>query len=194
MNQQAHVTAVAELDAFRASLIVYLDKAGRVLDDVRQEVVGTRLWLQSDRQVHWKHEIRKRTKLLDQAEQELFTARLSDHPAAVQDRRRAVDRARRAVTEAEQRLTGVKTWLRQYETHVDARLKAVTRLRQILTHDMKKAVAFLDQAGDILAEYAELTAGPPGPTPGQDNPTPASSSPPVTGPNPAKPEAEGGSR
>jgi hypothetical protein len=94
MNRQAHVTAVAELDAFRASLIVYLDKAGRVLDDVQQEVVGTRLWLQSDRQVHWKHEIRKRTKLLNQAEQELFTARLSGHPAAVQDRRRTVERAR----------------------------------------------------------------------------------------------------
>ena len=192
MNRQAHVTAVAELDAFRASLIVYLDKAGRVLDDVQQEVVGTRLWLQSDRQVHWKHEIRKRTKLLNQAEQELFTARLSGHPAAVQDRRRTLDRARRAVTEAEQRLTGVKSWLRQYETHVDARLKAVTRLRQTLTHDMKKAVAFLDQAGDILAEYAELTVGLAGPTSAPDNPTPTASPRPVTSPNPPRPE--GGSR
>jgi hypothetical protein len=192
MNRQAHVNAVAELDAFRASLIVYLDKAGRVLDDVQQEVVGTRLWLQSDRQVHWKHEIRKRTKLLNQAEQELFTARLSGHPAAVQDRRRTVERARRAVTEAEQRLTGVKSWLRQYESHVDARLKAVTRLRQTLTHDMQKAVAFLDQAGDILADYAELSVGSPGPTPAPDNPTPTVSPRPVTGPNPSTPE--GGSR
>jgi hypothetical protein len=89
-------------------------------------------------------------------------------------------------------LSGVKSWLRQYETHVDARLKAVTRLRQTLTHDMKKAVAFLDQAGDILAEYAELTVGPPGPTPAPDNPTPTVSPRPVTSPNPPKPE--GGSR
>jgi len=177
MNQQAHVTAVPELDAFRASLLVYLNKAGRVLDDVRQEVVGTRLWLQSDRQLHWKHEIHKRAKLLAQAEQELFSARLSGHPAAIQDRRRTVDRARRAVNEAEQRLTGVKTWLRQYESQVEARLKAVTRLRQILTHDMAKAVAYLERSGDILTEYAELAPGPPNPAPGQGDPT---STPPVS--------------
>jgi len=188
MKEQAHVTAVGELDAFRASLIVYLEKAGRVLDDVRQEVVATRLWLQSDRQVHWKHEIRKRTKLLAQAEQELFSARLSGHSAAVQDRRRSVERAQRALSAAEERLAGVKTWLRQYETQVEARLKAVTRLRQILTHDMNKAVAYLDHAGDILTEYAELAAGPQVSAPSVDEPPVSSPNRSASLPHPVKPE------
>jgi hypothetical protein len=158
-----------------------------VLDDVRQEVVATRLWLQSDRQVHWKHEIRKRTKLLAQAEQELFSARLSGHAAAVQDRRRSVARAQRAVAEAEERLAGVKAWLRQYETQVEARLKAVTRLRQILTHDMNKAVAYLDHTGDILAEYAELAAGPQGPAPSTGDTPPSTPNQSDASPDPAKP-------
>ena len=47
MPRQAHVASIEALDDFRAKLVVYLAKAGRVLDDVRQEVVGMRIWLQT---------------------------------------------------------------------------------------------------------------------------------------------------
>jgi hypothetical protein len=159
MSGQAHVASISALDDFRAKLIVYLSKAGRVLDDVRQEVVGTRIWLQTDRQLHWKHELKRRNQVLAQAQQELLSARLSGHPSVVQDRRMAVQRARAAVDAAEQRFTRVKTWLRRYDTQVESKLKAVTQLRQILTQDMKKAIAVLDGSGRILAEYADLAPG-----------------------------------
>ena len=62
MATEAHVSSIAALDDFRAALVVYLERAGRVLYDVRGEVVSTRDWLQTDRQPHWKQLIHRRGK------------------------------------------------------------------------------------------------------------------------------------
>jgi len=161
MPQTARVTSIEAIDAFKASLIVYLEKAGCILDDVSDDVIRTRIWLQSDRQVHWKNQTRQRTRELAQAEQELLTARLSGMPEAVKSRQMTVNKARLALGEAEERLARVKQWLRQFETQVESRAKLVTQLRHALAHDMVKAVAFLDGAATSLAAYAEMA--PPAP-------------------------------
>jgi hypothetical protein len=161
MPQTARVTSIEAIDAFKASLIVYLEKAGCVLDDVSDDVVRTRIWLQSDRQLHWKNQTRERTRELAQAEQELLTARLSGMSEAIKSRQMAVRKARLALRDAEERLARVKQWLRQFETQVDSRVKVVTQLRHSLAHDMRKAVAFLEGAATSLAAYAEMA--PPAP-------------------------------
>jgi DNA repair exonuclease SbcCD ATPase subunit len=161
MPQSAKVTSIEAIDAFKASLIVYLEKAGCVLEDVSDDVVRTRTWLQTDRQLHWKNQARQRTRELAQAEQELLTARLSGMPEAIKTRQMAVNKARRALHEAEERLTRVKRWMRQFETQVESRAKGVTQLRHSLAHDMRKAVAFLEGAAATLAAYADMA--PPAP-------------------------------
>ena len=161
MPQTAKVTSIDAIDAFKASLIVYLEKAGCVLDDVSDEVVRTRIWLQTDRQLHWKNQTRQRTQELAQAEQELLTARLSGMPEAIKARQMTVNKARLALREAEERLARVKQWMRQFETQVESRAKVVTQLRHSLAHDMRKAVAFLEGAAATLAAYADMA--PPAP-------------------------------
>ena len=161
MPQAAKVTSIEAIDAFKASLIVYLEKAGCVLDDVSDDVVRTRIWLQTDRQLHWKNQAHQRTRELAQAEQELLTARLSGLEEAIKARRMAVNKARFALREAEERLARVKQWMRQYETQVESRAKIVTQLRHSLGHDMRKAVAFLEGAAATLAAYADMA--PPSP-------------------------------
>jgi hypothetical protein len=165
MPQTAKVTSIEAIDAFKASLIVYLEKAGSVLDDVSDDVVRTRIWLQSDRQLHWKHQTRQRTRELAQAEQELMTARLSGMPEAIKARQMTVNKARFALREAEEGLARVKQWLHQFETQVETRAKVVAQLRHLLAHDMGKAVAFLDGAAASLAAYANTA--PPAPTTAQ---------------------------
>jgi len=157
MAQSAKVTSIDALDTFKANLIVYLEKAGRILDGVCDDVVRTRIWLQTDRQLHWKNLIHQRTRALAQAEQELLTARLSGLPEAIKIRRLAVNKAKLAVEEAENGLTRVKQWVRQYETQVESHAKVVSKLRQTLALDMGKAVAFLDRAATTLADYAGMS-------------------------------------
>jgi hypothetical protein len=161
MPQSAKVTSIEAIDAFKASLIVYLEKAGCVLDEVSDDVVRTRIWLQTDRQLHWKNQARQRTRDLAQAEQELLTARLSGMPEAVKARQMAVNKARLALREAEEGLARVKRWMRQFESQVESRAKVVTQLRHSLAHDMRKAVAFLEGAAATLAAYADMA--PPAP-------------------------------
>jgi hypothetical protein len=161
MPQTAKVTSIEAIDAFKASLIVYLEEAGCVLDDVSDDVVRTRIWLQSDRQLHWRNQTRQRTRELAQAEQELLTARLSGLPEAIKARQMTVNKARLALREAEERLALVKQWMQQFETQVESRAKVVTQLRHSLAHDMRKAVAFLEGAASTLAAYADMA--PPAP-------------------------------
>jgi len=158
MPQPAQVTSVEALEAFKSSLIVYLEKGGRLLDEVSEDVVRTRIWLETDRQLYWKKLVHQRTKEMAQAEQELLTARLSDMPEAIKARRLAVNKAKLALHRAEDGLARVKQWLRRYETEVESRTKVVVQLRQLLGYDMSKAVAFLEGAVSTLAAYAEMSA------------------------------------
>ena len=156
MPQTAKVSSIEAIDAFKASLIVYLEKAGCVLDDISDDVIRTRIWVQSDRQLHWKNQTHQRTRELAQAEQELLTARLSGMPEAIKARQMTVNKARLALREAEERLARVKRWMQQFETQVESRAKVVTQLRHSLAYDMRKAVAFLEGAAATLAAYTDM--------------------------------------
>lgn len=163
MPQPAKVTSIEALDAFKASLIVYLEKARRILDGVSEDVVRTRIWLETDRQLHWKNRVRQRTRELAQAEQELLTARLSEMPEAIKARQMSVNKAKLNLRDAEDGLARTKQWIRQYETQVQSHARVVTQLRHSLAHDMGKAVVFLEEAATTLAAYAEMS--PPAPSP-----------------------------
>jgi len=156
MPDRAKVTSLEALEAYRASLIVYLAKASRALDEVSDEVVRTRLWVQTDRREHWEHEVRQRTKVFEEKQQELFRARMSTLQQATQAEQAAALKARRALEEAESRLTAVKRWSRQYESRVEPLAKEVDRLRDFLTAHMGKAVLYLSEAIRTLSAYAEL--------------------------------------
>ena len=157
MQAQAKVSSIDALDAFRSSLIIYLERARHILDDVKHDVLHTRAWLQHDRQSDWKKQIRLREHELAQAEQELLTARLSEQGEAVRDRRRAVDRARARLEEAAGAFERVQQWLRRYDHVVDPHLRTTNPLRQVLDHDLVKAAALLSQTISVLADYAALS-------------------------------------
>ena len=163
MPLPAKVTSIEALDDFKANLIVYLEKAGRLLDEISEDVVRTRIWLETDRQLHWKKRVHHRTKELAQAEQELLTARLSDMPEAIKARRLAVNKAKLALRQAEEGLARVKQWIRRFETEVQSRTKVVAQLRHVLAYDMNKAAALLEGTAATLAAYAETA--PPAPSP-----------------------------
>jgi chromosome segregation ATPase len=180
MPDRAKVTSLEALEAFRASLIVYLAKAARALDEVSDDVVRTRLWVQTDRREYWEHEVRRRTKVFEEKHQEYFRARMSTLRQATQAEQAAAHKARRALEDAEARLTRVKKWSRQYENRVEPLAKDVDRLRDFLTAHMSRAVSYLSEAIKTLSAYAELapldlpaTKGPPGAPAAESDTTPS---------------------
>jgi chromosome segregation ATPase len=186
MPERAHVTSLDALDSFRASLIVYLTKAKPTLEEVSNDVLRTRVWLENDQRTHWENQLRQRGKRLQEAEQALFSARLSNLREATDAEQMAVQRARRAFEEAENKLRRVKQWIREFDTRIEPLVKQLDHLRNLYTVDMPHAVATLAEIIKTLSDYAGLAPAPGGT--GLSQP----SAPPASGESSAAPEAASG--
>jgi len=157
MPESAKVTSLEVIENFRARLIVYRDKAARVLDEVSDEVTRARVWLESERPVFWQSQIRGYTRQLEQAQQELFSAQLSGLRDASYAQQASVQKARRAITGAEEKFKQVKQWQRQFDQRVESPARQVEKLRHLLGHDVGLAVAWLNEMTRNLNAYAELS-------------------------------------
>jgi len=155
MADQAKITSLDALEAFRASMIIFLNKAHTRLDEVGDEVRRTRSWIQTDQRLHWEAELRRRRKILESAEQELMSARLSAVRDSLARQMIAVRKAKEALTEAEEKLRKVKMWSKQFDTSVEPLSKKLESLRGVLNHDLPKSIAYLLQTQKILEGYTE---------------------------------------
>jgi hypothetical protein len=167
MPERARVTSLEAIESFRAKLIIYREKTGRVLDEISDDVIRTRLWLENDRIAHWQNEIKRRTRDLEARRQELFSAQLSGLREASYVQQAAVQKARQALRDAEERLQLVKQWSRQFDQRVEPLARHVDKLRHTLGNDMGVAVAWLAELLKTLSAYAELSHAPASPPPPQ---------------------------
>jgi hypothetical protein len=155
-EQQAKVRSVDAIEAFRSQLILFLSKAKPTLEEAVGELTRTRLWVENEQKSYWQREVKTRKQKLEQAQSELFSARLSriEKPSAAQQM--AVHRAQRAIHEAEDKLRVLKKWERELETRTEPMVKLIEQLHGYLTTDMGKAVALLGEIIKTLQAYAEM--------------------------------------
>ena len=165
MATQAKITSVEAIELFRAALIVFLSQARPALEEVSGEGVRTRVWLENDQRRFWENERRIRSKKLEQAQQELFNARLSQFQDSASLQIMAVHRAQQAVRAAEEKLAQLKKWDRELENRAAPLLKEIEQLHGFLTSEMPKAIAYLAQVVKALDAYAEAGRAATGTTP-----------------------------
>lgn len=157
MPDHAKVTSLEAIESFRAKLIVFREKAGRVLDEINDEVTRTRLWLQQDRIAHCESLIRRCQRELEQRQQELFTARVSVMDDPVDVKQAVVRRARQALRDAEDKLKLVRQWNRAFDQRVETPARQVEKLRHVVGKDLGMAVAYLGEVSKTISAYAELS-------------------------------------
>ena len=153
---EAHVSSVDAIALFRAALLVYVSKARPVLEDACDEVSRTRQWLQTSQRVHWENEVRKRARILENAQQALLSANIANLREPGMAEKNAVMRAKRALTEAEDKLKRVKRWNMDFDQHVAPLVKQLEQLRTTLANDMPKAAVHLSQVVKTLDAYANV--------------------------------------
>jgi hypothetical protein len=173
MPERARVTSLEAIEDFRAKLILYRDKAARVLDEAGDRVTRTRLWLETERPAFWQNQIRRLNHELEQRQQELFSAQLSGLRDASHAQQAAVQKARRAIRDAEERLRSVQLWRRQFDHRVEPPARQAEKLRHTLGHDLGRAVAWLNEATKTLHAYAGVappSAAPAAPAPEKGEP------------------------
>lgn len=152
---QAKVTSIEAIESFRARLILFLTKANCSINEILSEINRTRYWIENDQRLHWEREWRKRTKILDQAEQELMSARFSGLTQSMTIKQAAVLKAKRALTESEEKLRKIKQWNRDFDSMADPLAKKLESLRGFLDYDLPKGVAFLANIQKTLESYTE---------------------------------------
>ena len=138
MSDQARVSSIEALESFRGSLVRYIEKAKRALDDVNGEIRRTRTWLESDRRTYWERQVKMREKKLAQADQELYSAQLSPLKETNSFQKMAVMKARRALAEARGKLEVVKKWRQAYDTAVEAKSRRLESLDFKLSRQLPK--------------------------------------------------------
>lgn len=160
MAERSHVSSVEAIEAFRASVIVYLAKARPAVEEVSAEVLRTGLWLENDQRNYWVKEIRTLNRKLEEAQAELFAAKLDRLKEASAAQEMAVHRIKRELREAEDKLALTKRWSRDIQNITQPLLKEVEQLHTFFTTDMVRAIAYLVQVVKTLDAYAGIA--PPG--------------------------------
>jgi hypothetical protein len=159
MSDQARVSSIDTLEQFRADLIQYVEKARVALEDAAGEVRRTRTWLESDRLQHWGREMKKRKKLLDQAEQELYSAKLTSPQAGHALQKMAVQRAEQRLKEAEEKMRVLGHWRKQFENRAGSLLRQLEPLQARVGAQLPQGVHALTEIIRALQAYAGTRGG-----------------------------------
>jgi hypothetical protein len=158
MPDRANVSSLEAMETFRARLIVYREKAGRVLDEIHDEVIRTRVWLEKDCPARWNAELKRLNRELEQRQQELFSAQISNLQDASAVQHMAVQKARRAIREVEAKLLTVRNWNRQYDHRVEPPARQAEKLQHTLSHDLGLGIAWLAELIKSLSAYADVAS------------------------------------
>ena len=158
MADRANVTSVEALENFRASLLVYIDKVGVTLDEIDDAVKRMRVWVQTEQPEFWRREIKRLARALEDAEQALFSSRLSASREPSAQERMNVNRYRRALRNADEKLKITKKWARNYDSIVEPLAKKLEVVRFMTTQRLPQGTEYLRQAANTLHSYAETTA------------------------------------
>jgi chromosome segregation ATPase len=155
VTQGAHVSSVEALEDFRTNLIIYVSKARPTLEEVSAEVTRLKQWLENDQRIFWESQVRRRAKELEEAQQALFSSKISNLRKESAAEQNAYHRARRTLDEAEAKVRKVKTWGREFDSRAQPLVKQMEKLHTLLAHDMVKAIASLGEIAEALQRYAE---------------------------------------
>ncbi|NNE91981.1 MAG: hypothetical protein HKN23_10070 [Verrucomicrobiales bacterium] len=157
MAKRANVSSVEALDQFRVALLIFIEKATLVLDEVGEEVKRTRIWLQSEQPLVLDQIKRRKQKQLEMLEQEYFTARMSALAQTKTGAKSRINRVRRELRSLEDTMRKVKGWVRNFDSGVEPFAKKVDKLRALLELETVNGVTFLNESIRALSEYAAVS-------------------------------------
>ena len=154
MATEAKVRSLDDLEAFRSSLIVYITRARRGVEQADDELKHTRNWLANDQRVYWTEQLRKRTRQLDQANAELMSAKLSTLRENITPEKLTQRKAKAAVEEAQLKLENIRRWSREFDRLADPISRKLETLRHFLEHELPEGVTQLGRLHRTLEAYA----------------------------------------
>lgn len=161
MAERAHVRSIEALRAFKAALADFEDASRQALGEAQGQVQRAVGWLQNDRAIYWRQQLKYRQNRLSDAKSELMRAEMATETrtSAVVERKN-VQKWKQAVEEAEQKLQNIKRWMRLIEREQTMFKSRCQPLARTIEGEMPKAHARLDRYYATLEKYVRMA--PPG--------------------------------
>lgn len=188
----ARVENSEAIEAVRAGLIVFSERAGAALASVRQEVQKQLRWLQQEHPQYWQNEERRGFDRVASTRIAYETCRLrtvAGHRSACIEEKVAHQRAQRRLETVQQQIELTRRWGQQVADQSQEFFARLTPLERQTEENIPRMVALLermltalDAYADKLTDDASVSAGP------AEVPTPAA---PESCP-PAEPESSVG--
>ena len=154
-DQQVRVSSVDALEAFRADLIKYVEKARVALEDAEGEVRRTRTWLDVEQANYWKAQFKQWTAKFDQAEAELYNARITRPTESHAFYKMAVQKARRKLDEIEVKLRVLNRWRQTFDNLATPLLRRLDPMYFEVGQHLPKGIHSLGESVKALQAYAE---------------------------------------
>lgn len=153
MSPQAKINSTDEIKQFHAYLTTYVVRVRAVLDEVHEEVMRTRQWLEGEQRTHWQREVKRCQRALDDAQQALLRVKMSGLRDSTGAEQAVVSRARKDLEYAEEKLARTRKWRAVYDGRVALLEKGLSGLRNWVDYEIPKAMIFLNQTVDNLDAY-----------------------------------------
>lgn len=153
MAQRARVTSVDEIRRFRVALGSFVEDCQGALISIRAEISRTQNWIERDQLPYWKQMVKKCTKDLGQARNDLNRKEMTSNRTV--DEQRAVERAKRRLEEAQMKLQVVKKWSKMLPNELDRLVGGVRSLSSTVDREGPAAV---DRLGEFLQSIESYLA------------------------------------
>jgi len=155
MSDQANVSSIDALEAFRADLIRYVERARVALEDSEGEVRRTRSWVEVDRAGHWTMQLKQRVKKLEQAEAELYNVAITRPRENHAVQKMQVVRAKQDLDEAEMKIRKLKHWRQTFDNRVTPLVRQLDPMFFLVCQHLPKGIHMLTESIKNLQAYAE---------------------------------------
>ena len=154
MSPKAKVNSIDAIESFRTHLCIFNDKAEQILNEAQSEVIRTRSWITSSQHPYWRSQIRQRSVRLEEARNELFSARLSGLKGSTAVEERKVRHTEMQLNEAQEKLRMVSKWGKSFDGEAQTCIAKLGRLSSLLDLDTPRAIIQLSEMIKSLQAYA----------------------------------------
>src|SRR5689334_3465597 len=157
MAEGARVDSIEVLRRFRAALWKFAESANLALGDAESELQRTLVWLETEQQTYWNHQVRQRTEAVTAAKDKVRQKKLfKDSSGRVQsavDEEKALAVAQRKLEEAQHKLEATRKWARRLQRELHNYKGGVQPLATVVAVDVPAAVSTLDKLSGALDKY-----------------------------------------
>jgi hypothetical protein len=162
MSEAANIDSIDVLKDIKLSLLKFQEAATVSLGDAESETHRVLMWIQTEQDSFWQHQIRKREEIVTRCKEavrmkKVFKDATGRQQSAI-DEEKALKIALRNLEEAQQKLKLVRKWARQLPKEIENYKGSVQRFATTVESQIPTAIGHLEKLAKKIDAYLSVQA------------------------------------